>query len=409
MTSAFIESKRTLVLLYLVFLIPLSGNTQIDYTPGYIIKNEGDSVFGLIQEKNNYKVCRFRASGSELDQEFLPGTIQAYRFTEGKYFVSKTIEEEEGPRLLFVEYLVNGKVNLYYYNNFYGKHYLIEKEDGSLLELSNSEEYIRTNEQGEFKRNSNEHVGLLAYYFSDCMEIQPELAKVSISHNSLVNISKKYHEYVCEDEVCIIYEKQIPALKVGIAPYVGYSFSSLRIKDEPLLEKFSFQNSNRAFVGLNFSFYFPRINKNLALQIDANYGELYSTSFRTFYYGYTEKHNSLEIDFSYLKAQFVFNYTWPTGRLRPSLGLGCGLMHAMNVTADRFIVVEKDGEETGTEFYSLNFEKDYFNLIGMAGVQYHINRRQFVFFKLSYESAFGISTDFSTYINTLGLRLGYSF
>lgn len=61
---------------------------------GYYITLENDTVYGLIDyrgEVRNSQTCVFKMSEVAEPEKFDPSEIQAYRFTDGKFYISKQI------------------------------------------------------------------------------------------------------------------------------------------------------------------------------------------------------------------------------------------------------------------------------------------------------------------------------
>ena len=78
----------------LVFLSIIRLNAQSDFRNGYIIDNNNDTIHGLIDYKGNHanaKKCIFKKDNNSQNQIFTPEEIKGYRFTDSKYYVSKSV------------------------------------------------------------------------------------------------------------------------------------------------------------------------------------------------------------------------------------------------------------------------------------------------------------------------------
>ena len=123
----------------LLFLIPsLQVCAQSNIREGYIITLQGDTLHGEIDFRTsamNMKRCVFRKKGETSFKTYLPEEISGYRFTSnGIYYVSKEVEtENEGKKVLFVEYVLHGNMNLYQLGS---DDMLLEDEDGNLAKFS---------------------------------------------------------------------------------------------------------------------------------------------------------------------------------------------------------------------------------------------------------------------------------
>jgi hypothetical protein len=115
---------------------------------------------------------------------FEPGDIYAYRFSNGgKYYVSMDLEIDQEERRVFLEFLVNGISNLYYYRGEATNKYFLESAEGQFTELSN--DWIEFEKDGvRYGRYTNLFVGQMKASFGDCPEIQPGLEQAKFTHKS---------------------------------------------------------------------------------------------------------------------------------------------------------------------------------------------------------------------------------
>jgi hypothetical protein len=81
--------KSVIFIWLLIFLCIDRGFSQSDFRPGYLINNNNDKTFGLIDYKGNKanaKKCLFKSSENSDVQEFTPADLKAYRLTGSKYY-----------------------------------------------------------------------------------------------------------------------------------------------------------------------------------------------------------------------------------------------------------------------------------------------------------------------------------
>jgi hypothetical protein len=269
---------------------------QTDFRPGYIIKMTRDTIFGQIDSRGDLlmsSVCKFKDSGSEIT-EYYPNDIAAFRFIDSKYYVSRVINNKK----VFLEYLIKGKVNIYYMRDEQGDHYYIDKEDARLTEIP-YEEGIKYVENKKVYYESTNHIGFLLFYMNDAPELQSRIQSVKKpQHKNLIKLAEEYHYAVCEGEKCIIYEKKQPFLKVNIEGVAGVvNFENV----EGLNDKYYFQS------GVIAHFWMPRTNEKIYFKT----GFLYSQPEQN-----GEKKN-------HLKVPTHIGYMVPnTFRIRPSLSIG---------------------------------------------------------------------------------------
>ncbi|MFW6328445.1 MAG: hypothetical protein ACOC2F_09060, partial [Bacteroidota bacterium] len=138
-----LKSKAFLKYLYLLLLLLIVNNLngQPEFKPGYVILNNGDTLKGEIDNRGDMlmsKVCWFKPADWDTVVRYKPGNIEAYRFIDGKYYVSRQLETGKH---VFLEYLINGELNVYYYRGKDGyNYYLVDKEGMPLKNIPYKEE-----------------------------------------------------------------------------------------------------------------------------------------------------------------------------------------------------------------------------------------------------------------------------
>jgi len=158
--------------------------------------------------------------------KYSPADIKAYKIDNNKYYVSKNIEINDTKKQVFLEFLVDGIVNLYYLNGEEGDFYYIEK-DGRLIKLSNDKELIK-NDGSTYVKYSQQYKGVLRYLFQDSPEIQDDINRAQFDYKPLIKLTREYHNYVCSDYECIDYSKST-AHKIFFEPAIGIVFSGLNL------------------------------------------------------------------------------------------------------------------------------------------------------------------------------------
>ena len=192
---------------------------QTDFRAGYVIENTGDSIFGQIDYRGDLimsHLCKFKSQNGAIT-EYYPGEISSYRFNDGKYYQSRKVNGKE----VFLEFLIKGEVNIYYLRDELGDHYYIDKENERLSELPFEEGLTyEGNKQVEYE--TKDHVGILTYYMQDAFEFIPRIRSIrKPGHKNLIALAEDYHNLVCEDEQCIIYEKKPSWFKINIEVLAG--------------------------------------------------------------------------------------------------------------------------------------------------------------------------------------------
>jgi hypothetical protein len=350
-------------------IFPISLNAQTDFYPGFYITNQGDTIYGEIDNRGdirNCRVCTFRLNENSEKISFEPGEIMAYRFSEdGKYYISKEVNILEENRMVFLEFLLDGISNLYYYRGEGLDRYYLESKDGRMTELTN--DLVVFNVDGsDYARKSNLYVGQMKATFGDCPEIQPKLDKARFSHNSLIQLTGEYHDYVCDGEKCIIYEKRQPVIQVSGGPYAGIissriDFPSYGGTDTDFnfdasykwYHYYTFPKQTDMIMGLRFNFTLPRASEKLGLIFLLEYSQ-------SDYSANTEEQTNpglltqmeANAHLSALNTMTGIQYTYPKGRIRPSFAIGPLLSMDLHSTFDIEHTLVTDSEEIIQNFHT---------------------------------------------------------
>ena len=218
--------KSLFPLLILIILLPSVSLAQKNFTDGYVLLPGGDTLHGEINNgsySGNARLCLFKAYGSEDILEYSPEDISGYRFTEGKYYVSRRITIDGIPTQIFLEYLIKGALDVFYYKDMMtGDHYFIDKDTISLEEITYSKDIVKIDGK-EYFTESKKGAGLLVYYTMDDPGLMKDINKMTeYNHKNLISLASRYHQETCPDLQCIIYEKKIP-VRIKFSMEIGES------------------------------------------------------------------------------------------------------------------------------------------------------------------------------------------
>ncbi len=278
------------------FLI-LTGllNAQTDFRPGYIINTTSDTLYGEIDYRGDLlmsSTCKFKDADNTI-KEYSPADITAFRFIDNKYYISKPINGTN----VFLEYLIKGKINIYYMRDDRGNHYYLQKENVKLTEIP-YEQGIKYVDDKQVFYESKKHIGLLIYCMQDAPEFQSRIQSLKKpTHQNLIKLAEDYHNVVCKGDKCIIYEKKQPLFKVNFE-VVGGVINFENVKD--LNDKFYFQG------GVLAHFWMPRTNEKLYFRTGLLYSKLEFISKKSNFY----------------KIPCHIEYVYPRGFIKPRLSYG---------------------------------------------------------------------------------------
>jgi len=310
-------------LLLLIFLFATGViDAQTDFRPGYIIKINGDTLFGEIDYRGDIlmgTLCRFKSENTAIETIYSPDDIAGYRFNNSKYFVSK----EFNGKKIFFEFLIKGKIDIFYHKNDLGDHYFLEKDSTELVEIPQDETEIREKDGLKYLYVSKKHIGLLMYYMQDAPEFQARIADMgNLDHKTLIKLAEDYHNKVCGDRACIIYEKKLPPIKINLE-VVGGVIDFRKSND--YTNKIYFQT------GVLTHFWLPKISENLFIRT----GVIFST---------LESNMGTK---SLYKIPIQVEYVYPKGIVTPKFAYGinmylplyqsCELMTGANIKLSKLL------------------------------------------------------------------------
>ncbi len=329
---------RILLSIFLLFAAVSMIQGQSDFRPGYIITNSQDTIYGQVDYRGdirNMRICTFISEGQTTEKKYYPGDIYGYRFGEkGKFYISRFIDTDVVRDTVFVEFLLKGIKNLYYYEEPEYVTYLIEQEDGETYELTNKE--VISEHQGKvYSTKSQRYKGVLKYAFADAPEINSRISSASYTHESLIKVAKQYHDYVCDGEQCVIYEKNVRKGELNVIPLIGYSISGFKPKTSAIPDGFSFDNSTSVAFGLGIDWKAAWLNEKLSIFSSLIFSDdQYTGTHDNYRWDRTYKAHS-----STMSLNLALKYTYPKGKIQPTLYAGA-------VT-----VFELDNELTSVEHY----------------------------------------------------------
>ncbi|MDR2293451.1 MAG: hypothetical protein LBE11_08280 [Prevotellaceae bacterium] len=310
--------KKYTIIFILVFVSVLHSNAQNNYQRGYIITNEQDTINGWVDfrtDKMNGEICRFKLELSDNEQIFLPKQIFGYRFLQsGKFYISKTVLIENNPKTAFLEYLIHGIMNLYFYvsndSDILG-YYIFEDENNNIFTISKSvDKFITKSDGTTVLRKDNKYTTDLNFVFGDIKEISRKLPTAKFTHNTMIDFVKEYHDQLCTTgEECIEFETDIDKkpFEFKFSIYTGNERGSYT--NDYSGEK---HTASALIIGGRVEVIIPRWYKSISALFD---------------FSYTKNEGIYNNNFSVSKFEIDFGgkYTSHKGILRPTIEAGIAL------------------------------------------------------------------------------------
>jgi len=390
------------LLLFTCFLATnLPAIAQENFHSGYIITHLNDTIHGYISQVNIniFQKCSFKKTLTDNSTIYTPEEIHAYRFDDnGKFYISKEAPLETGKKLYFLEYLIQGKANIYFMRDDMD-HYFAETENDSIMELS-ERPVLTKNEWGTTYYKQPAFHGKLKYLFKNCPTLFSHIDNTKLQPKDLIKITKEYHDKTCSTERCIIFERKVTPIKMNISVVGGISFNTLSFGT---LSRTDFQLSPQLgckfeFENLFFSSEQSTINIGLLMQKYSRYNR------SNYQYGeFTTFINKDNIDVKAiaLKVPIAYNYTFSSSKIRPYIGVGF-----MNT-----FILRQNKSLSGNFMIPAGKTFTFYQLgaIGVAGIKYRLKNKHIFNTELNYEYSKDLSTNRFTSLmsNSISLSIGY--
>jgi hypothetical protein len=342
----------------MAILLPSIAKTQSNWQAGYVISNSNDTIRGLINYGDYNTMSRefeYKESTNSEKKLFYPQSCTDVVFDKGAHFISKMINDSTK---IFVEILVDGKLNLYYTKLKRKEYFFIESDTLPLRQLDFGTKPDDDNGK-TYDFNNTKYMGILKYYTKDAPNLSNEIKIVKPDINSLKKFTVKYHNEVCPDNSCKVFDGGFPTAFYELGVFVG------RMANR------EFSNSSTSVsLGISYGILMrkamPRVNKNFF--------------FKT---GFVFSKVSLGegINENLPRIPLLFEYAFPLEVIKPKITFGmnlysfkallfCGGLGVDVVLSDKSIftcTVEKDF------FYFFDDISNYPNNI-QIGLYYSLNR-----------------------------------
>lgn len=218
-------------------LLSLAANGQGSFRAGYVITLQQDTIYGLIDYKIARKSalkCRFKPSRQANEVVYTPTDIAGYRFTPGKYYVARTVEKDGEAKTLFLEYLIDGIADVFFYRDNHEDHYYLEPEGEELQPLAIDEIATKRGNKHYILRKEK-YKGVLKSAFSDAPALSDDIDGLKLTHLALIDIAEAYHDQVCDDYACVTYSRVKSPLQVRVGLLIGNDISRLSFSEAEYL------------------------------------------------------------------------------------------------------------------------------------------------------------------------------
>jgi len=369
---------------------------QSEYSDGYVIKQEGDTLWGYVNLAKK-SVCHYKLQKSDKNHmAYQPGEIIGFGLTEGRYYESRTLVEDSASRretTVFMECLIRGKASLYTYKD----RYFIEKADTARYELKISKDKVISDEWSDKYFVNKQYIGILNYLFHDCPGINNDIQSVKLSPKDLTSLFTEYNK--CTGEPYIQYQEHVPWMITRFGIYGGMIMSSMKFaaNGEALFGS-PFQ-SNSGIIGTTAYFSWPRSIDRFSMSLGLMY---FPTNFQIadiYDYRQGTAYSEGAIRTNELKVPWGLHYTFSKKKLAPMIGAGISGSFMLSNSTE-FSWEYENGGEVETRYFDL-FQPDKLNTNywASAGATYKLKKDLEAMIEVRYEGPANIAGDYGFKVN----------
>jgi len=383
--------KTRLLLSVLYFILLLTAKpafAQSDFRKGFIISATNDTTFGYVDYRGNVlnsRICSFKASREDNVMQYTSDDIKGYGFFNDKFYQSEIITSEKDTAKVFIEVLIKGTLNLYYYRG----RFFVQKADQDLLEIK-EEIIIQEKDKKRYAVSTNKHLKLLAALTYECPIPVDRLEKLKLNQKELTEITENYNTCVATQNG-ITYKEYKPWRLIQFGVLAGINTTSLSFttngEESIYLSEAEFIHTPSPTIGVFLNVQSPRIDERLSLQLEALYNQDKFLGYSDVNIFNTRSRNDMTIELSKIRSAALARYTFPQFKIMPYVGAGVAGNFILSSKSER--IEESQRDETIWISYSdaIDLSKRYLVYTAMIGGKYPIKKDRFVTLELKYEWA----------------------
>jgi hypothetical protein len=405
--------------------LPNTAVAQSEFRDGFIITNTGDTLHGQVSlaiNTVNCRKCEFREKPDASVITYQPGEIAAYRILDEKYYITRDIIIDSIPEKVFLEYLVNGIVDLYYYKSLTSEYYFIEKE-GKMFPLSNEKRVVRGEDMNAstplnkayYEVQSRKYLGMLTYLFSDAKGLNPEIRRTRFEYTALIRLTRKYHKTVCTDYECISYARST-RIRMAVEPSVSFLNSQMTHYEDP-----GTITDQSIGAGLGLRFKPVKIFNHWNFLMGLNWSQnSFAGQMSREETSEILRYKTIHLNHQTLSLPLMVEYSFLTGKVQPFIQAGAAGYLLLNTehTIDLYLNEHiNDYDFINTSRPDNNtyvFRPVHIGYIGCAGIRYCPSEKWYIQSKMEYSRRSSVLNlqeyydNFSIRVWSANLALGFN-
>jgi len=359
----------TQILIFLTYNIYGQGRTFDGYIVTGGVRYEGEVIYK--NEPNIFREIKFLKGGETMSNVFTPSQIEEFGIGQGRKFVTKSINGQNG----FMNILIWGDINLYYH---------LDKDNNKLFFLENDKHGLR---QLNESKNDKGYYGILRIFLEEG-DLVDTIEETKLTEKSLMDLIITYHKKTGIDYQ-IIYNNEKLVQNTSFSINVGYTSTET---DSPIWKNPS--TSNDWYLGLHVLKNISGLRENLflgtglslfSIDINGSYDDIPFDQTRNVYHDFSFKRFIAEIP-------FYLSFMDKSKEWSPVLSVGVNtqinLASSLQVQVDEYEFVFYD--EVVREFVR-TFEKDQEtdpNIVGLytsIGIAKKLSNGKSIIISFSYK------------------------
>jgi hypothetical protein len=382
--------KRLILLITLICIAEFSFS-QTDFRNGYVITNDYDTLFGIVDYRENaraFKSCDIKVSKDQNTITYKPGSIVGYGFENDRFFQSREISIKNQPlQIAFLEVIVSGHLSLYKFEDTY----FVEKDHDGLQQLINETKQVSVKGKDVLKK-TNQHIRTITMLAFDCVEIRARLQKIKLREQDLTSLIEDYNR--CKGRSSVTFKAKKPWAKAIIGLTAGLNISHLKFENTRGYEHLAgdFKVSKAPMIGVPIDILFPRLSERISFHCDLLYLTSNYYSFTVYDRTSPVERNYVTIELQQIKAPVGLRYTFPKREFTPYFNAGIsGTIHLRSKSKWVEEVVVSNSVVNTHESEALALKNKQYGIWAGFGLVKSINNNLNGFFELRYERTNGVA------------------
>lgn len=324
-----------LLTISIIFISFVSANSQVNFEPGYILQQNGDTTHGYIDDRHwkiNPDYIYFNPGHDGLTMRYGPSAIAGFGM-RGAIYKSAAVDREQALNsfgtqkfestvltkrdTVFLKTLIGGTKRLLYLGdeNEYNQFYIDQDGKYTLLLYKR---YLKMQDGKTGYLENRTYIGQLIDYLKDCPGIAGELTEIKYKRKELQQLFLNYYSCIHSSAVFQSIKEKITT-QTGFL--IGMSNTKINLKKTNPYAGVTFNSSSMISGGLYLDQVYPFNQHKYSW-----HNELIFTSYTID--GHYDDHlnpASIHAQYAYVKANSLIRYTSPVKNISPFAGFGISI------------------------------------------------------------------------------------